>query len=94
MYHLTDAQMDLIKSGDVQMFILFLLVNNTNHKIYKDLQTNMMNSYSLTRNIFQQTVKATKKLFSTALTKRKARNRKKMRNQKRKKNYFSYKNRT
>ena len=35
--HLTDAELDLVKSGAKEIFYSFLLVNNANRKIYGDL---------------------------------------------------------
>ena len=35
--HLTDSELDLVKSGAKEIFYSFLLVNNANRKIYGDL---------------------------------------------------------
>ena len=52
--HLTDAELDLIKSSAKEIFYSFLLVNNADRKRYGDLQTKMMNSYTQNRNIYPQ----------------------------------------
>ena len=50
--HLTDSEMDIVKSGAKEIFYSFLLINNADCKRYGDLQTKMMNSYTQNRNIY------------------------------------------
>ena len=40
--HLTDTEMDLVKSGVKEVFYSFIIVNNADQKRYGDLQTEMM----------------------------------------------------
>ena len=54
--HLTDAEMELVKSGAEEIFYFFLLLNNADQKRYEDLQTEMMYSYTQNRNIYPQIV--------------------------------------
>ena len=100
--HLTDTKMDLVKSGAKDMLCSFLLINNADWKWYRDLQTEMMNSYTQNRNIYPQSVIDAKRMIDnyllkfvpTTLTRRRTRNRTKMRNRLRKRNYSFYSNRT
>ena len=100
--HLTDAELDLVKSGAEEIFYSFLLVNNADQKKYRDFQTKMMNLYTQNRNIYPLSVRDAKRMINnyvpnfvpTTPTRREARNRTKKRNRPRKRNYFSYSNRT
>ena len=67
--YLTDAEMDLVKSGDEEIFYSFLLVNNANRKRYGDLQTKMMNSYTQNRNIYPQSVTDAKRMINNYVPK-------------------------
>ena len=62
--HLTDAEMNLVKSGAKEMFYSFLLVNNADQKRYGDLQTEMMNSYTQNRNIYPQSATDAKRMMN------------------------------
>ena len=67
--HLTDAEMDLVKSGAKEIFYSFLLVNNTDQKRYGDRQTKMMNLYTQNRNIYPQSVIDAKRMINNYVPK-------------------------
>ena len=67
--YLTDAEIDIVKSGAKEIFYLFLLLNNADCKRYGDLQTKMMNSYTQNRNIYPQSVTDAKRMINNYVPK-------------------------
>ena len=67
--HLTDAELDLVKSGAKKIFYSFFLVNNADQKRYGDLQTEMINSYTQNRNIYLQSVTDAKRMINNYVPK-------------------------
>ena len=67
--HLTDSEMDIVKSGAEEIFYLFLLVNNDDHKRYGETQTEIMNSYTQNRNIYPQNVMDAKRMINNYIPK-------------------------
>ena len=61
--------MDLVKSGAKEILYSFLLVNNTDQKQYRDLQTKMMNSYTQNRNIYPQSATDAKRMINNYIPK-------------------------
>ena len=69
LHHLIDAEMDLVQSSAEEIFYSFLLINNADCKRYRDLQTEMMNSYTQNRNICPQSVTDAKRMINNYVPK-------------------------